>query len=149
MTARLQSLYHQQEFQIFQAEDEILIQADQRLLERALVNLLRNSARFAKHRIHISIQLTKNDVKIIIDDDGIGIPPGKRERIFEAFTRLDPSRSRDSGGVGLGLAIVKKVVDKHQGEIKVVDSPLGGARFVMQLPLTQQFHHDDQVTTDL
>ena len=135
LTARLQSLYPQQSLEVLNEDKEILINADRRLLERAIINLLRNAARFAKLNVNITIERWHESVKIIIDDDGVGIPPGKRERIFEAFTRLDPSRSRDSGGVGLGLAIVKKIVEKHQGKINVSDSPSGGARFIVELPL--------------
>ncbi|MCW8877433.1 MAG: ATP-binding protein [Kangiellaceae bacterium] len=134
ITARLQTLYTQQEFHIIKDENCIEIYADPKLLERALINLLRNAARFAKQRVNVTISCDKDNVSICVDDDGMGIPPGKRERIFEAFTRLDPSRSRDSGGVGLGLAIVKKVVEKHNGKVAVSDSPMGGARFIVSLP---------------
>jgi signal transduction histidine kinase len=63
-----------------------------------------------------------------VDDDGPGVPPRERERLFEPFTRLEGSRGRDSGGVGLGLAIVKSVAEWHGGEAHISDSPLGGAR---------------------
>jgi signal transduction histidine kinase len=65
---------------------------------------------------------------IHVDDDGAGIPPGERDRVFEPFARLDASRTRASGGFGLGLAIVKQVARWHGGEAFVTDSPLGGAR---------------------
>ncbi|TQV89269.1 sensor histidine kinase [Aliikangiella coralliicola] len=138
ITARLQSLYTQQEFCILNDLADIELVADRRLLERAFINLLRNAARFAKNRVNITLHGDEEQITVVIDDDGIGIPPGKRERIFEAFTRLDPSRSRDSGGVGLGLAIVKKIVEKHEGEVTVGDSPMGGARFSVSLPLTSK-----------
>jgi len=133
--AKLETLYPQQNFELISQLERINIEGDRRFLERALINLLRNAARFANSKIELTILSDSSNLTIIVDDDGIGVPPGKRERIFEAFTRLDPSRSRDSGGVGLGLAIVKKVVDKHHGKIVVADSPLGGARFLMQLPM--------------
>lgn len=136
--SRLRSLYPSQDFAIHCSSDSVLIYADRRLLERAFVNLLRNAARFANSKIDLTIMSSPDLIDVVIDDDGIGIPPGKKERIFEAFTRLDPSRSRDSGGVGLGLAIVKKVVEKHRGEINVEDAPIGGARFRLKLPLLKE-----------
>ncbi|WP_196139592.1 cell wall metabolism sensor histidine kinase WalK [Aliikangiella sp. G2MR2-5] len=137
LTARLQSLYPHESFEVDCQLENNSIMVDPRLLERAVVNLLRNAARFAKSRVRVSLYSQESKVCIAIDDDGVGVPPGKRNRIFEAFTRLDPSRSRDSGGVGLGLAIVKKIVEKHFGEVEVDDSLLGGARFVITLPATQ------------
>jgi signal transduction histidine kinase len=65
---------------------------------------------------------------INVDDDGPGIPPNDRERLFEPFTRLEGARDRESGGVGLGLAIVRSVAEWHGGEARITDSPLGGAR---------------------
>ena len=111
-----------------------VVEANQEQLQRAVINLLRNAARYSERQILVDWQRSDAGCSLIIDDDGPGIPPGKRQRIFEPFTRLDPSRSRDSGGNGLGLAIVKSIVDNHGGEIKVEDSPLGGARFVLTLP---------------
>lgn len=142
--ARLQSLYPSQQFEIRCDSTETIVDADRRLLERAFVNLLRNAARFANKKIELFVSFSKDNVEIIIDDDGIGIPPGKKERIFEAFTRLDPSRSRDSGGVGLGLAIVKKVVEKHLGDVSVEDAPIGGARFRVKLPLVPPISKEKQ-----
>ena len=65
---------------------------------------------------------------VSVDDDGPGVPPRERSRLFEPFTRLEGSRGRDSGGVGLGLAIVKSVAEWHGGVAEISDSPLGGAR---------------------
>lgn len=118
--------------------EPVVYSGDANLLKRALVNLLRNAGRFATSICEVSIingriQNTSGLI-IFVNDDGNGIPPGKRERIFEPFTRLDPSRSRDSGGCGLGLAIVTSIVAKHGGTIAVDDSPLGGARFQLFLP---------------
>jgi len=102
-----------------------------------IVNLLRNAGRFATSICRVSLYFTENEVTLIIEDDGVGIPPGKTERIFEPFTRLDPSRSRDSGGCGLGLAIVDSIIKKHNGVIEVVNGKLSGACFQITLPLTK------------
>ncbi|MEV6869008.1 ATP-binding protein [Streptosporangium subroseum] len=71
----------------------------------------------------------------MVVDDGAGIAEPDRERIFERFTRLDAARSRDRGGTGLGLAIISDVVHTHSGTIIVGQSPIGGARFELRLPL--------------
>ncbi|WP_241341853.1 ATP-binding protein, partial [Burkholderia cenocepacia] len=69
-----------------------------------------------------------------VDDDGPGIPAAERARVFEPFQRLDSSRDRQTGGFGLGLAIVRRVAQVHGGDVRLEDSPLGGARFVITLP---------------
>ncbi|MBQ4847431.1 ATP-binding protein [Pseudoalteromonas sp. MMG005] len=120
----------------------ITLDADSNLLKRLLVNILRNAGRFAHAQCNVTILRLHYEVKIYIEDDGIGIPPGKSERIFEPFTRLDPSRSRDSGGCGLGLAIAHSIAQLHRGHILVEEAQgsenaLSGACFSLTLPLTQ------------
>jgi signal transduction histidine kinase len=114
------------------------IYADENLLKRMLVNLLRNAGRFATSICCIHIAFKENEVSFKVGDDGVGIPPGKIYRIFEPFTRLDPSRSRDSGGCGLGLAIVDSIVKKHKGKVEVVDGELTGAYFKVTLPFRNE-----------
>ena len=70
-------------------------------------------------------------------DDGIGIQPDERQRVFFAFTRLDRSRDRGTGGYGLGLAIARLVLEQHGGSATADASPLGGARFTLSWPLLQ------------
>lgn len=113
------------------------IYADENLLKRMLVNLLRNAGRFAHSTCRLKILTTEQEVIMTVEDDGVGIPPGKAERIFEPFTRLDPSRSRDSGGCGLGLAIVDSIVKKHRGKVEVIDGALTGACFKITLPISK------------
>ncbi|BAO45688.1 ATP-binding protein [Thiolapillus brandeum] len=112
----------------------VVIQADERLMKRMLLNLLRNAGRFAQSQCRIAIRHTEDRYLIRIEDDGSGVPPGKVKRIFEPFTRLDPSRSRDSGGCGLGLAVVDSIVRKHGWRIIVGESDLGGACFEVEIP---------------
>jgi len=108
---------------------------DRRLLARAVNNLLQNAAKYANTRIMLSAsRLGSTDIEIVVEDDGPGIPPGEREQVFAPFHRLDRSRDRATGGFGLGLAIARKAVMLHGGGISVVDSPLGGARFVVRVP---------------
>lgn len=111
------------------------IEADQRLLARAICNLLRNAQKYAASRIQLSARRPGDDgVEIAVEDDGPGIPPEERERIFEPFYRLDRSRDRATGGFGLGLSIAHKAVAMHGGTLTVEDGELGGARFVITLP---------------
>jgi two-component system osmolarity sensor histidine kinase EnvZ len=73
-------------------------------------------------------------VSVVIDDDGPGVPPDKREEVFRPFVRLDPSRNMATGGVGLGLSIARDIAHGHGGEINLETSPLGGLRVVLTLP---------------
>ncbi|TFW27311.1 ATP-binding protein [Massilia horti] len=108
---------------------------DPRLLARAVGNLVRNAAKYAAHDIVLSARRpTTDSVQITVEDDGPGIPEHERERIFEPFFRLDRSRDRATGGFGLGLSIAHKAVALHGGTLRVEDSNLGGARFVITLP---------------
>ena len=107
---------------------------DPLLMARALGNLLQNAKRYAKSEIRIAFSNENSSYQLIVDDDGDGIPEEKRETIFDAFTRIDASRDRDTGGFGLGLSIVQRISRSHGGEITVKDSPLGGARFVIRWP---------------
>ena len=111
-------------------------EVDTHLLTRLFINILRNAGRFAKSKCEISLFIECDSIHCIVEDDGIGIPPGKVTRIFEPFTRLDPSRSRDSGGCGLGLAIARSIAHLHDGELTVIEKHqgLGGACFCLALP---------------
>lgn len=101
---------------------------------RVMANLLDNACRHAK--AHVAVALVRDGVAVVVtvDDDGPGVAPADRERVFERFTRLDEGRSRDAGGVGLGLAMARAIVERHGGTIAIEDSPLGGARVVVRLP---------------
>ncbi|MDB5959630.1 MAG: two-component sensor histidine kinase, partial [Massilia sp.] len=106
------------------------ITGDRRLLARALDNVLRNAKKYAKSRIIIQARSVGDQLEIVIDDDGPGIPEAEREHVFEPFYRLDRSRDRATGGFGLGLAIAQKALALHGGSIQAEASALGGARFV-------------------
>ncbi len=105
--------------------------ADQ--LARALANLVDNAARYATTAVTIGLFARDDTVRVTVDDDGPGVAPADRERIFDRFTRLDDSRARGKGGTGLGLAVVRSIVTRHHGLVWVEDSPAGGARFVVEL----------------
>lgn len=105
-------------------------------LERALTNIVENARKYA-NRAEITLGLDKHNnwVEIFIDDDGPGIPPDKYEDAFKPFQRLEESRSRKTGGTGLGLAIAQDVILGHGGRIFLSQSPLGGLRVTLHLPL--------------
>ncbi len=113
---------------------QLLMQVDRRLLRRALENLIRNAHSFARAEIRIRVEESEAGITIDVEDDGPGVAPEERERVFQAFARVDGSRSRESGGTGLGLAIVRRVVELHGGRVFVNDSELGGARFRTEWP---------------
>lgn len=112
------------------------VEADARLLARAVGNLLRNAQKYAQGRIVLSARRMQDGVEIAVDDDGPGIPEQERDRIFDPFYRLDRSRDRATGGFGLGLSIAHKAVALHGGKLRVETSALGGARFLIALPDT-------------
>lgn len=117
----------------------VTVEAERRYLHRVVQNLVGNAVRYCEQKILISGGLdAKGMAYICVEDDGPGIPEADRARIFEAFARLDDSRTRASGGYGLGLSIVSRIAYWFGGEIQVDQSPtLGGARFIMIWPATR------------
>lgn len=110
------------------------VSADARLLQRALGNLVINAVRHARSAVRITVASgPAGSLTIDVDDDGAGVPPADRERIFEPFVRLECARPHDTGGTGLGLAIVRRVALAHGARVTALDGPLGGARFRWQM----------------
>ena len=107
-------------------------------LARVLRNLADNAERHADTRVCFELSEDGGELVLVVVDDGPGIAPEDRDRIFERFTRLDEARARDEGGTGLGLAIVQDIVTRHGGTVTATDptDPAGGARFVVRLPST-------------
>lgn len=103
-------------------------------ISRLFGNLLDNAVRHATTAVHVEVRRTGDAAELIVADDGDGINGTDRERIFEVFARLEPSRCRRYGGPGLGLAIARGLAWAHRGTLNVEGSPLG-ARFVLRLPL--------------
>lgn len=116
--------------------DQVVVEAERRYLHRVIQNLVGNAVRYCDQRIYLSGGIdAENMAYICVEDDGPGIPDAERERIFEAFARLDDSRTRASGGYGLGLSIVSRIAFWFGGRMEVDRSPtLGGARFTMYWP---------------
>jgi two-component system, OmpR family, osmolarity sensor histidine kinase EnvZ len=111
---------------------QVPVKAD--ALRRCVGNLLANAARFAK-LVKLGGRLEGNHLIVTVDDDGPGIPPAMRADVFKPFVRLDDARNLDETGTGLGLAIAQDIVHAHGGQILLEDSPLGGLRVVVTIPV--------------
>ncbi len=109
------------------------VAGDREQLQRVVRNLADNAERHASSAVTFSVDEIEGWVQLVVADDGPGIPPDQRRRVFERFARLDTARNRATGGTGLGLAIVGEVVAAHGGFVEVADSAIG-ARMVVRLP---------------
>ncbi|MEV4262532.1 HAMP domain-containing sensor histidine kinase [Kribbella sp. NPDC049584] len=110
------------------------VRGDRVALARMVGNLADNASRHARSLVTFSLSESADGVVLTVADDGPGIAPEDRSRVFNRFVRLDSARTRESGGAGLGLAIVAKIVQKHGGTITIDTSPNGGASLVVTLP---------------
>jgi two-component system osmolarity sensor histidine kinase EnvZ len=102
--------------------------------KRCLANLVTNAARYGKS-IAITGQRDHRYLTVTVDDDGPGIPAHLREEVFKPFLRLDNARNQDEGGTGLGLAIARDIARSHGGDITLGDSPMGGLRASVRIPV--------------
>ena len=131
------SLTADRRFELGEVPDGVL-RADPDRLAQALRNLGRNAIEHTEPGDgHVRLEITRlpaGRLEFAIIDDGPGIPPAERERIFERFHRTDPARSRAAGGAGLGLAIVKAIAEAHGGRVAVSDGAGVGARLELELP---------------
>ncbi|WP_075040966.1 sensor histidine kinase BfmS [Acinetobacter radioresistens] len=138
-----EALKTQKEIELLAPAPDLRVDAERRYLHRVVQNLVGNAVRYCDHKVRISGGIDKDGKAYVsVEDDGAGIPEIDRARIFEAFARLDDSRTRASGGYGLGLSIVSRIAYWFGGTIQVDQSPdLGGARFIMTWP-AQRFKHE-------
>jgi signal transduction histidine kinase len=116
-----------------------IVDGDERRLRELTRNLLDNAIRHAHASVSIASRRNGRLCEIVVDDDGDGVPPPERERIFERFYR----RANDGTGTGLGLAIVRWIARAHDGAITIGEAPSGGARFVAAIPA----HHESAAET--
>ena len=117
-------------------------------LVRVVRNLADNARRYAASAVTLGLTVDRTGpgvplAVLTVDDDGEGVPPGRRATVFDRFARLHADRARDTGGSGLGLAIVAEITRSHGGTVRVEDAPGGGARFVAELPVEQLETADD------
>ena len=116
-----------------------IVSAEENKIRQVVTNLMGNALRFTDAHSPIEIEVEtdteRNLALLSVVDHGEGIPPQIREKIFQRFWRADSSRNRDTGGSGLGLAIAASIVAAHKGEIRVLETPGGGATFQVSLPL--------------
>ncbi|MGW4350543.1 sensor histidine kinase [Nocardia sp. NPDC004582] len=117
------------------AIEPVRIRGDQPKLARVLRNIVENAAAHARSRVAVTVLREGDFGRVLVDDDGPGIPAADRERVFGRFVRLEADRARATGGSGLGLAIVAEIVAAHGGSVTIGESPWGGARFVLDLPV--------------
>ncbi|RFU40401.1 sensor histidine kinase [Actinomadura logoneensis] len=120
---------------VMDVEPDVMVLGNRLQLGRALLNLLANADRHAVSEVSVEVRAADGRALLTVADDGPGIPPDERERIFDRFTRLDSARSRDAGGSGLGLPIAREIAVRHGGTLTVEPVSGRGAAFVMSLPL--------------
>ena len=120
--------------------EELTIEGDPSAWEQLLGNVVQNISRYTPAQSEVGVELrsiavnNQDWVEFVVNDCGPGIPVEKRTEVFSRFSRLDPSRSTQSGGFGLGMSIIKAVVDAHLGSIELGQSPSGGLQIRIQVP---------------
>ena len=134
ITRQLQKSYPDRLTLIFNEDDipEFPIRASS--LRRALMNILENALRYAQNA-EIRVRRREDTVLIQIDDDGPGIPLERRAEAILPFKRLEASRNQQTGGTGLGLSIASDIILSHGGQLDLLDSPMGGLRVYVILPI--------------
>lgn len=115
-------------------EEQIFLPIRPNAFRRCITNLIENGLKYGDH-VAIRAGRRAEFIEVIIDDDGPGIPEDKREDVFRPFVRLEASRNPGTGGVGLGLSIARDVVRGHGGDIVLGESPMGGLRATVRLPV--------------
>ncbi len=124
---------------ILHSKEQCLLKLDERLIHRAIENIIRNALHYSSPNPQIAIHLTTNErhteVYIDIKDNGPGVPEEQLEKIFSPFYRVDTSREKKTGGYGLGLSIAKRAIKLHHGNIKACNNTEGGLLVRITLPL--------------
>lgn len=113
---------------------DVRVLGEERLLRRALRNLLENARRYGGTEVQLQMQRNLRETQLRICDRGPGVPVEMRERIFEPFFRM-PGHAEQAGGVGLGLSLVKQIAQRHHGSVRCEAREGGGSCFVLTLPL--------------
>lgn len=131
----LQPVARRRDVTVEHAGPPIALEADPVRLGHAIRNVVENAIEFSPQggTVRITTPLVGSTGRLVVEDDGPGVPPQLRERIFDRFFRVDPSRTRATGGSGLGLAITREIVQAHGGRVYAEGRSRGGA-FVVDLP---------------
>jgi two-component system osmolarity sensor histidine kinase EnvZ len=117
-----------------QTDGDLCVPVRPNAFRRCVTNLVTNAITYGG-RVAVRARRSGNAVEIVVDDDGPGIPADQRDEVFKPFYRLDSARSPDTGGTGLGLTIARDVIRGHGGNLVLEESPAGGARARMRLPV--------------
>ncbi len=115
-------------------KSELTVPLRRDAFRRAVTNIVGNAQRYGG-RIEVALNRRRGSVEIVVDDDGPGVPKDSREEVFKPFFRLDGSRNEETGGTGLGLTIARDILRSHGGDLTLGDSPLGGLRAVLRVPV--------------
>ncbi|MEW9531831.1 sensor histidine kinase [Microbispora sp. NPDC049125] len=123
-----------------QVTGDVWVHGSRIQLIRLAGNLVSNARRHAETGVTVCVTSVYDQAVVAVTDDGAGIEPADRERVFERFVRLEDGRRRDPAGSGLGLAISRDIAHAHRGTLRIEDSARG-ARFVLRLPMTSAIQH--------
>jgi signal transduction histidine kinase len=120
-------------------EEQYLIIGDKALIKIALSNLIENSIKYGASRVRLGLERGEDGIVVELEDNGQGIPPEKLPYIFDAFYRVDDSRTRKVKGFGLGLSIVKTIIHLHQAQVSIESEGVGkGVKFRLKFPLPEE-----------
>jgi two-component system OmpR family sensor kinase/two-component system sensor histidine kinase RstB len=111
-----------------------LVYCDGHFIDRALNNFINNAIKYGRNQVRVTLSQNKGFCCICVEDNGEGVSDEFKQVIFDAFSRGEQSRNRDTGGFGLGLAIVARIMEWHHGNVSVDNSDLGGASFTLSWP---------------
>lgn len=139
-TTRNLAVQHAHTLQIDLPDAPLCVFGDADRLSQAIANLLHNACKYTPDggRIEVMAAQDGGEARIVVRDNGVGIPPHLRERVFEVFTQVDTSLERSHGGLGIGLTLVRRIVDKHGGLVSAHAPATGvGSEFVVALPLSR------------
>ena len=113
---------------------DAVVAGDAVALRRVVANLIENAVKFGRSSVSVAVERTGGLCRVVVEDDGPGIPEAERMAVFSPFHRVERSRNRGTGGTGLGLAIARQIAEAHGGTVRADASPPGGARLVLTLP---------------
>jgi len=111
------------------------VSCDEHFMDRAVNNFISNAIKYGNDKVRVTLSVKDEQCQICVEDNGEGVSDEFKQVIFDAFSRGDQSRNRETGGFGLGLAIVARIMEWHQGQASIGDSKLGGASFTLTWPI--------------